>query len=263
MKILSISLAALVAISSCAKDSVVEQASSHGAVHDEVPTREVRDEVLIFTKTSGYRHESIAAGAACLVELASELGFQATHTEDGADFTRANLARFAAVVFLSTSGEVLDPKQQLAFEDYIQTGGAFMGIHAAADTEYEWPWYTSLVGAQFESHPAIQSAVVMRAPIDFPATDFLPERWLRTDEWYNFKALSPKTTQLLLLDENTYEGGKHFAQGQLHPTAWFQEYDGGRAFYTGGGHTDESYAEPLFRRHLKAGLAWVVERSFD
>lgn len=211
-------------------------------------------EVLIFSRTAGFRHDSIEAGAACMAELAAELGMRATHSEDPALFSDEGLAPFACVVFLSTTGDVLDEAEQAAFERFIQAGGGYLGVHAATDTEYEWPWYTGLAGAQFASHPRIQEATLVRTEERSGATEFLPERWERTDEWYNFKAISSQIRVLLTLDETSYEGGTN---GEQHPAAWFHEYDGGRAFYTAGGHTEASFAEPLFRRHLQAALSWT------
>lgn len=222
---------------------------------DPAPTVKSATELLIFTRTAGYNHPSIPTGVACVTDLALELGLTATETKDPTDFTDENLDRFAAVVFLSTTGDVLDPAGQSAFERYIRSGGAYFGIHAATDTEYEWPWYTGLAGAQFASHPQIQEAQLVRTNDEFRATAFLPSPWVRTDEWYNFKEISSDIMPVLMLDESSYEGGTN----GTHPAAWYQTYDGGRAFYTAGGHTPESFAEPLFRRHLKEALAWVIE----
>lgn len=222
---------------------------------DPAPVVRGATELLIFTRTAGFNHSSIPTGVACVTELALELGLTATETKDPAHFTDENLERFAAVVFLSTTGDVLDPAGQSAFERYIQSGGAYFGIHAATDTEYDWPWYTGLAGAQFANHPRIQEAQLVRTDAAFRATAFLPTPWVRTDEWYNFKAISPDITPVLLLDESSYEGGTN----GTHPAAWYQTYDGGRAFYTAGGHTVESFGEPLFRRHLKEALAWAIE----
>ncbi len=212
-------------------------------------------ELLIFTRTAGYRHPSVDPGSICVAELGRELGLESTRTEDPADFNDETLNRFACVVFLNTTNDVLEANGEAAFERYIQAGGGFLGIHAATDTEYDWPWYTGLVGAQFVNHPKIQSAKLTRLDGEFPATEFLPETWERTDEWYNFKAISKDIHVLLNLEESSYEGGTN---GEEHPAAWYHEYDGGRAFYTAGGHTNESYSEPLFRRNLLEGLRWAA-----
>ena len=136
-----------------------------------------------------------------------------------------------------------------------------MGVHAAADTEYDWPWYGKLVGGYFDSHPSnpnVRKATINVVNKSHPATEHLSDTWIRTDEWYNYKTLSSETTVLLNLDESSYEGGTN---GTNHPIAWYQEFDGGRAFYTGGGHTDDSYDEPMFRQHLLGGIEWCLKRK--
>ncbi|MEN3614394.1 ThuA domain-containing protein [Plantactinospora sp. ZYX-F-223] len=208
--------------------------------------------VLVFSKTAGFRHGSIGPGIAAIQQLGAANNFAVEATEDAGAFTDANLARFDAVVWLSTTGDVLDSVQQGAFQRYIQAGGGYVGVHAASDTEYDWPWYGGLVGAYFASHPAPQPATLKVADRVHPSTRTLPLRWNRTDEWYNFRA-NPrgKVHVLATLDETTYTGG---GNGHDHPIAWCHNYDGGRSWYTGGGHTDESFAEPLFRTHLLGGL---------
>ncbi|MFJ8228884.1 ThuA domain-containing protein [Streptomyces sp. NPDC094448] len=208
--------------------------------------------VLVFTKTAGFRHDSVAAGTAALKELGKGSNITVDSTESAAQFTTSNLARYDAVVFLSTTGDVLNAEQQQAFENYIRTGGGYMGVHAAADTEYDWPFYGELVGAYFSGHPQIQSATVRTEDRTHPATQHLGAEWIRTDEWYNYRT-NPrdKVRVLATLDETTFQGGT--MKGD-HPIAWCRTYEGGRSFYTGGGHTKESYAEPAFREHLLGGL---------
>jgi type 1 glutamine amidotransferase len=220
------------------------------------PAGATEPELLVFSRTMGYRHESIPNGVQMIRELGEQHGFAVRHTEDAGHFDDGTLARYAAVIFLSTTGDVLDEEQQRAFERYIRNGGAFVGIHAAADTEYDWPWYGGLVGARFDSHPEIQPAFVDVVDRAHPATGMLPARWERTDEWYNYQRNPRGDVHVLMtLDETTYDGGKH---GDDHPIAWCHRYDGGRAFYTGGGHTAESYSEPLFRQHVLGGIRWAI-----
>lgn len=208
--------------------------------------------VLVFSKTTGFRHDSIPAGIAVIEALGAEGGFVVESTEDAARFTDRELARYRAVVFLSTTGDVLDAAGKAAFERYIRFGGGFAGIHSASDTEYRWPWYGRLVGAWFASHPAVQPAAVRVADPRNPATQGLPAVWARTDEWYNFRSNPRGTVHVLAtLDEASYEGG---AMGADHPIVWCREIDGGRSWYTGMGHTAESYSEPLFRLHILAGI---------
>lgn len=214
--------------------------------------------VLVFSKTTGWRHTSIPAGLAAFQKLGQENGFAIDSSEDAAVFTEENLARYRAVVFLNTTGNVLNGVQQTAFERYIQAGGGFVGIHSAADTEYEWSWYDKLVGAHFASHPNlpnVRPATVRVLDTGVPATAGLPTTWPRTDEWYNYRTFYPGVRVLAELDEESYEGGTN---GAHHPIAWQHDFDGGRAFYTGGGHTDESFREPLFLQHLLGGLRYAM-----
>jgi len=217
--------------------------------------RQGKTRVLVFTKTAGFKHSSIPAGSQALQELGKEYGFQVDVTNDASKFNADTLRLYKAIVFLNTTGDVLNDDQQADFEEYIQAGGGFAGVHAAADTEYDWPWYGKMVGGYFMSHPHIQEATVKVMDKDHISTRHLPEKWNRKDEWYNYKSLNPHVHVLATLDEHTYEGGKN---GDFHPIAWYHEYDGGRAFYTGGGHTDECYSEPDFIKHLALGILWAA-----
>jgi cytochrome c len=217
---------------------------------------QTRFEVLVFSKTTGFRHDSIPDGIAAIAALGAEHGFAVDATEDAARLTDAALARYRVIVFLSTTGDILDVEQKAALEHYIRSGGGFVGIHSASDTEYEWPWYGRLVGAHFSSHPAIQRATIHIADADHPSTKNLPKTWVRTDEWYNFRSNPRGAVHVLAtLDESTYSDG---AMRDDHPIAWCQVIDGGRSWYTAMGHTVESYAEPLFRLHLLGGIESVA-----
>jgi type 1 glutamine amidotransferase len=173
-----------------------------------------------------------------------------------------NLSQYDAVIWLSTTGDVLNNYQEADFERYIQAGGGYVGVHAAADTEYEWGWYNRLAGGQFldhpginDPHPNVQKGKVQVTDKTHVSTKGLPDVWERTDEWYSYKKLYPNLNILMKLDENSYQGG--FKMGN-HPIAWFHEYDGGRAFYTAGGHTKESYSEELFLNHLLGGIKYAI-----
>jgi type 1 glutamine amidotransferase len=215
---------------------------------------EPRFRALLFTKTAAFRHDSIPAGITAVQDLAAANDFVVDHTEDSTQFNDANLAQYDVVIWLNTTGDVLNPTEQGAFERYIQGGGGFAGVHSAADGEYEWAWYGGLVGAYFRSHPEIQPATIKVADRAHPATQHLPARWTRTDEWYSYRTNPRGQVHVLAaLDETSYDPGSN-AMGFDHPIAWCQDYDGGRSFYTGGGHTAESYTEPEFRQHLLAGI---------
>jgi len=216
--------------------------------------------VLLFSETRGFRHSSISDALAALQELAESIGIQSEFAgESDGVFTDENLAKFDAVVWVLTSGNVLDSGEQAAFERYIQSGGAYAGIHAASDTEYDWPWYGELVGAYFERHPVVQQATQIVENGAHASTAHLGMSWTRTDEWYDYNA-NPRgrVNVLLRLDETSYEGG---TMGEDHPSAWYHNYDGGKSWYTGGGHTKMSYSEPDFRAHLLGGLQYVVSRD--
>ncbi|MGA5301635.1 ThuA domain-containing protein [Nucisporomicrobium flavum] len=216
-------------------------------------------DVLVFSRTAGFRHDSIPAGTTAIRELGAANGFSVTATEDPAVFTTAGLAPYEAVVFLNTTGDVLNAAQQTAFEGYVRGGGGYVGVHAAADTEYDWPFYGNLVGAWFASHPAIQAADVVVEDRAHAATAHLPQRWHRTDEWYNYRTNARSTAHVLAsLDEGSYSGG---GMGADHPHAWCKTLDGGRSFYTGGGHTIESYSDPAFRAHLLGGIRYAARQA--
>lgn len=228
--------------------------------------------VLVFSKTAGFRHASIERGVRAMQTLGHEHGFEVEATEDAAAFTDKNLEQYDAVIFLSTTGDILDEPQERAFERYIQAGGGYVGVHAAADTEYDWPWYGTLVGGYFKSHPRVQQATTVVADRLHPSTAHLPARWERTDEWYDYRDNPRGSVHVLAtIDERTYEGGK---MGHDHPIAWCHEFDGGRAWYTGGGHTKASFAEPEFMAHILGGIQWAagqvdadvsatLDRAFD
>lgn len=235
----------------------------HKAMNDETDATSVEQasnapRVLVFSKTKGYFHESIPTGVAAVQKLGAENGFQVDTTKDATKFTEDNLKKYRAIIFLSTTMDVLNNRQEKAMEGYIKGGGGFVGIHAAADTEYEWPWYNKLVGAYFKSHPNnpnVRKAVVNVIDKSHPATKNLPEKWERSDEWYNYKDINPDLKILAKLDETSYEGGEN---GDNHPIIWYHEYDGGRAFYTGGGHTKESFQDPVFMQHLLGGIEYAM-----
>lgn len=211
--------------------------------------------ILVFSKTTGFRHTSIANGKAAIQKLGLENNFDVDTTEDATAFTEDNLKRYAAIIFLNTTGDVLNNQQEIAMERFIQAGGGFAGIHSATDTEYDWGWYTNLVGAQFEGHPEIQPATIQVVDKTDLSTKHLPGTWNRTDEWYNFKKLNKDVRVLLRLDEKSYKGG---TMGDDHPLAWYHEYQGGRAFYTELGHVDASYSDSFYLKHILGGIKYAI-----
>jgi type 1 glutamine amidotransferase len=242
-----------------------------GRATDAVPR--LSEELLVFSKTAGFRHQSNDVAVPAIVRYAEERGVTVVATEDASYFTDEKLARFGAVVFVNTTGLLrattderqpgLDLEQQAAFERYIRNGGGYVGIHAASDVNVSrsaqgvqpWEWYNQLVGATFRRHPQIQEARLIVENREHPSTRMLGTEWLKVDEWYDFHQVPDHVNVLLRLDTESYEGSTH----QSHPIAWYHEYDGGRAFFTGLGHTDESFTrEPLFMQHLWGGIRWAM-----
>jgi type 1 glutamine amidotransferase len=221
--------------------------------------------VLVFSKTTGYRHDSIPDGIAAIQKLGRDNGFAVDATEDDTQFTDANLAKYKAVIFLSTTGDpVTTPDEKAAFQRYIEAGGGYLGIHAAADSGYNWAWYGGLVGAYFRDHPPIQQALVRVAGHGTAATRDLPTKWTRTDEWYNFRTNPRGAVRVLAtMDESTYNpvGYTGGSMGSDHPMAWCHRYDGGRAVYTAFGHTKASYTETLFLKHLLGAIKMAAGRA--
>jgi type 1 glutamine amidotransferase len=214
--------------------------------------------ILVFSRTLGFHHASIPTGIAAIQKIGKDNNMDVDTTTDANFFNAKQLDKYAAVVFLSTTGNVLNDEQQTAFENYIKKGGGFVGIHAATDTEYDWAWYNQLVGAYFKSHPKQQEAVLHIIDPSHISTMHLPKEWKRFDEWYNFKSIQPNLHVLITIDEKSYTGGEN---GDYHPMAWWHDFDGGRAFYTEFGHTDESYADPLFIQHVTGGIAYAVNKK--
>ncbi|NNF18904.1 MAG: ThuA domain-containing protein, partial [Flavobacteriaceae bacterium] len=218
--------------------------------------------VLVFSKTLGFVHASIPNGVKAIGKLGKEHSFTVDTTTNAAIFESDSLNNYAAIVFLNTTGNVLNHRQEAGFERYIQSGGGFVGVHAATDTEYDWKWYGRLVGGYFESHPSgTPTADFIVKNRDFPATSFFKDStWTRTDELYNFKDINPDINILMTVDESTYEGGTN---GDVHPMSWYHEYDGGRSFYTALGHTEESYKDPLFLQHLLGGIQYAIGDNLE
>lgn len=213
--------------------------------------------VLVFSKTAGFRHGSaISAGKKVIEQLGKENHFDVDTTEDAGVFTSENLQQYTAIIFLCTTGDVLNDQQQQVFERYIRSGGGFVGTHSATDTEYDWPWYGELVGAYFKSHPPKhQEAVLNIVDPNNIATAHLPQVWKKTDELYNFKWIGINLNILITMDESSYQGGEN---GEFHPMSWYHEYSGGRAFYTALGHDNKSFEDPLYVKHLLGGIKYAM-----
>ena len=212
--------------------------------------------VAVFSKTVKYRHQSIEAGIKSIKELGKVNHFKVVAIEDS-EVLISSLNQYDAVIFLSTSGDIFNDPQQEKFKSYIENGGGFIGIHGATATEAGWKWYVKMIGASFLDHPKLQNAMINVVDHDHPSTSFLKNEWIRYDEWYNFKNIDPNIGVLLNLDETSFIGGKN---GKDHPIAWYQEFDNRKMFYTALGHTEESFYDEPFLKHILGGILYVLDK---
>jgi type 1 glutamine amidotransferase len=209
--------------------------------------------VLLFTRAQGFVHDSINPAVQALTIQLHARGYGVVAGADLGLITPERLTLYQAVVFVSTTGDVLDPPQQDALTAWVNGGGGWVGIHGAIDAEYDWPFYGQLAGARFQDHPAIQPAVVRVADASYPAESGLPAAWARVDEWYNFQA-NPRTAGVHVLatvDESTYSGGE---MGGDHPIEWCSRIGAGQTYVTAMGHTIDSWADPTFVNHVVNGI---------
>lgn len=218
---------------------------------------------LMVTTTRGWHHESLHAGVIAIQQLAVRNNFDAILWEDPNGFTDKYLEQFQVIIFINTTGDIFDSAQQKVMERFIQSGKGYVGIHSASDTEYDWAWYTKLVGRMFHIHPAIQTARVDIVDASFPGLQGFTGGKLWTDEWYEFGPEKINDLNYILsIDETSYNAKvswgakKGEGMGKLHPVAWYHNYDGGRAFYTALGHLPTVYSDPAFLNHLYAGIFW-------
>ena len=218
-------------------------------------------EILVFNKTTGFRHKSIPSGINYFINLKKVTNWKIDFSENSNDFYKENLSNYNVVVFLNTTGNLFNENQKKAFKKYIANGYGFVGIHAASNTEEQWPWFTNLVGATFKNHPKVQNAkVFIHQESEHPAISHLQKEEVFKDEWYNFKKPVAKHANVLVsVDETSYKGKKMNTKN--HPITWYHHYNGGRIFYTGLGHTDESYADIRFQKMIKGGILWAANTA--
>ncbi|WP_428848641.1 MULTISPECIES: ThuA domain-containing protein [Shewanella] len=235
----------------------------HATGFEHMPKKQFN--VFVFSKTAGWHHASILSGVNALQKMSDKHFFNMVWHEEGRYFNDEYLKNVDVVVFLATTGDVLNDAEQAAFEGYIKQGKGFVGIHSATDTEYDWAWYQQLVGHTFVIHPEIQTAKLQVESREFPGLESMPDSLLWTDEWYDFTPVrNPNLHYILSVDENSYAPRSNWGNkqgegmGEFHPIAWYQEFDGGRVFYTALGHTDAVYQDVLFQTHLYGGIYWAA-----
>ena len=228
----------------------------------EVPSEsKAQPQVLVFSKTMGWRHKSIETGQEALVKLGIEKGFAVTVSEDSSLFTAEKLKKFGTIVFLNTTGDIFNAEQQAAMEGYIRSGGGFVGIHSATDTEWQentWDWYQELVGATFLSHPSdsnVRQGKLSVVNTDHPSTKSIATEFNFTDEWYDYRYINEARTDLITIDQPSYDSS---LKNPAHPVSWYHEFDGGRSFYTNMGHRNESFSDALFLEHIAGGIAYAL-----
>ncbi|KAF7312124.1 Class I glutamine amidotransferase-like protein [Mycena indigotica] len=228
--------------------------------------------VLIYTATRAFRHDSIPTAVNALLQQSKTLNVVFDHTEDQNQFNDANLAKYDAIMFVSTTGEVLDDAGKAAFQKYLNLGGNFVGIHSCSDSLVNTTFYGQEVGAYFDYHPELQNATV-DVLVDHPSTQGLPKEWHIQEEMYNFKS-DPRSigaVVVLAANESSYvdNGTRKFNQGTPHPSAWYQEHGAGvengnpagRSFYTSLGHLNETWQDVLFISHVTGGLNWALQAN--
>ncbi len=220
---------------------------------------------LLITETGGWHHGSITSGIPALQELARRHEFVLDRQQDAIPLSDEGLKDYDVIIMLSTTGDIFTEEEQAAFERFIQSGKGYVGIHAASDTEYDWAWYTRLVGRMFKIHPRNQTAMLDVVDHTFPGLERWPDRLLWTDEWYEFQdATVDDLHYLVTVDESSYEpkadwgANQGTGMGDMHPISWYHDYDGGRAFYTALGHIDDTYKDNLFLQHLYGGIYWAA-----
>ena len=213
--------------------------------------------VLVFSKTQGYRHENIEIGIASFRTLAANKSWKMTTTEDATYFNDKFLSKIDVVVFFNTTGDILSSSEEIALEGFIKSGGGFLGIHAAADTEYDWPFYQELIAAHFASHPPTQKArLIVHKETNHPAIGHLGNEWSLRDEWYSFKEpLKSHATLLMEVDDSSLSGKIPLTES--HPITWAHEKFGGRSMYTGIGHTAAQFSDPVYLEHITRSVEWV------
>jgi type 1 glutamine amidotransferase len=214
-------------------------------------------EVAVLTETQGFRHESIDAGVAMFNNNGVKWKCVFSEMKTSAEFVAPGAAtRYQILVLLNTTGDVFNEDEQKVLQEFVRGGGKVLAIHAASDAEYDWPWYNDMIGAWFSDHPATQQASCKVNQPNHIAAQGLPATWVRTDEWYNFKKLKQGLDVVISIDESTYTGGTH---GANHPISWCQRFDGGKVFYTGMGHTVESYSDSLYVQHIGGAISWLKQ----
>lgn len=221
--------------------------------------------MLVAAIPNKYHNDYAVVAKPAFEQMARRHNFEMTWAWNTMPFDN-DLAGYDAIVFLNTPGEELKGEQRQRLENYVRAGGGVVAVHRALiATPDQWPWFERLIGRPFRTHPYIQTGVIEVADRNFPATFSLPERWLWTDEWYEYgQPVSPDLKVVLTVDESTYDptliwsGQKAEGMGKHHPVAWYHRFDGGRVFVTSLGHTPALYNDSVYLEHIYGGIYWAA-----
>jgi type 1 glutamine amidotransferase len=220
--------------------------------------REGDFKMLVYSRTTGFRHDSIAQGKTMLQEIAAEQGFEITAVETNELITTEGLAQFEIVFFMNSTGDIFNQTEEAAFEEWMETkNGAFAGVHSATDTEQGWAFYKEVTGQYYNGHVAANTAGAIQfeaSMAQFPAVAGMPNPWQRNEEWYFFNNFQEWSTQpgLMIL-------GRKAADNQ--PIVWAREFGNWRSFYTALGHDAAAFRDPLVKQHVTGGIMWAVRRA--
>jgi type 1 glutamine amidotransferase/predicted dehydrogenase len=216
--------------------------------------------VLIFTKNAlgAYRHESIEAGRTAVKAICEQNGIAVDTSENAELFNDATLKQYSALVLLSANQDIFDSEQEAALQRYIWSGGGFVGVHAASGVERNWLWFSQLLGGTFVWHTKQQHAIVKVIDKKHPSTKHMPKRWKHWDEWYYFGKPNPNLHVVAALDTTTFKSDRHT---QDYPFSWYQEFEGGRSFYTAGGHNIADFSDQIFLKHILGGINYAIGKN--
>ena len=220
--------------------------------------------ILIFSKTLGYRHMSIPSAISSISALAAQTKlFTVDTSEDATIFASSSLSHYSVIVLLQSIGDIFDQPQLNALKSFVRAGGGIVGIHGAAAGMPNSEWYGKLIGAHFDMHPPaeIGTLIVENSNRNHWILNGAGSREGWKDEWYNFHTHPRENVNLKILlrgDTKSFQGGK---MGEDHPLVWCQEFEGGRSFFTALGHFDGAYQDDWYMNQIFGGILWAARRE--
>jgi type 1 glutamine amidotransferase len=251
------------------------------ALPDSAPAKPAQPrKLLIFSKTNGFRHDSIPVGVQAVTKLGEKTkAFSAEHTEDESYFEPDRLQQFDAVLMLNTTGDVFRPRRlpdgeertkaleresklQESLQNFVHSGKGLAGFHSATDTYHNWPAYNQMMGGTFDGHPWHEPVPIRLLDPQHPLNKiFGGQGFTINDEIYQFRDDTARPTErrmLLSLDPNWDGLSKGKRRDGFYPISWIAKYGDGRTFYCSLGHRQEIYWNPVILEHYLAGLQYVL-----